>query len=53
MARLRLHILWFQMIPALAAGGFLFWTGYWALGVVVPLAILGFWILPELLFSKK
>jgi hypothetical protein len=41
------------MIHAFVAGGFLFWTGYWALGVVVPLAVFGFWISPEFLFSRK
>lgn len=41
------------MVPATLVGGFLFWAGYQGAGLVVILAMFGFWILPEMLFTKK
>ncbi|GFO95947.1 hypothetical protein ig2599ANME_0129 [groundwater metagenome] len=50
---MKLPTLWFLMIPAIFVGGFLIWTGHQGAGLVVILAIFGFWILPEMLFTRK
>ncbi len=50
---MKLPTLWFLMIPAVFIGGFLIWAGYQGAGIIVMLAMLGFWILPEMLFSKQ
>ena len=48
----KLPLLWFLMLPALLVGGFLISIGYKGAGIIVILAMFGFWILPEIFFSK-
>jgi len=50
--KLKLPSLLFLLIPAVLVGGFVISVGYKRAGIIVIFTIFGFWILPEIFFSK-